>query len=291
MGKYTQEDLQQMRYYAAQIRINTVRCMESAKGGHIGGSMSIADVLGVLYGGVMKLDVNQPRMEDRDRLVISKGHCGPAQYAALAVKGFISKEALLTLNQGGTNLPSHCDRNKTPGIDMTTGSLGQGISCACGIASALRIKKNPAYVYAIVGDGELQEGQVWEAIQYAANRKLSNLIVFVDYNKKQLDGRLEEICEPFDLVEKFKAFGCNCCKVKGYDVEEIADSVEACKENKEQVGVIVLDTYKGIGCNFSEAVSLCHFMPITKEMADSAVAEVERRYKLGIVMDPEVQYV
>lgn len=280
------EQFEAMREFAAQIRTETIYCIQRAGGGHIGGAMSIADVLAVLYRGVMKYDAKNPRWEGRDRLIVSKGHSGPAVYSALALSGFFPVEELKTLNQGGTRLPSHCDRNKTPGIDMTTGSLGQGISCACGIAAALRVKRSDSRVYAIVGDGELQEGQVWEALEFAAHRSLSNLIVFVDYNKRQLDGTLEEICNPFSLLKKFEAFGLNTVQVTGYDVEAIYRAVCDCQK-QAKASVIILDTFKGIGCDFAEQAEFNHYMTYTKEMADGAVAEVQRRLALGLVVKEE----
>ena len=177
-----------------KIRALTLESIHSIGTGHVGGSLSIADVLTCLYyGGLMRVDPQQPRMEGRDRLVVSKGHAGPAVYATLASKGFFDPKELLTLNRFGTMLPSHCDMNKTPGVDMTAGSLGQGISCAVGIAIAEKIKKSNAKIYCILGDGESQEGQVWEAAMLAAYKNLNNLIVFTDYNKMQLDGILDDV--------------------------------------------------------------------------------------------------
>lgn len=278
-----EEKMSNLRSLAAQIRIRAIHCMESAGGGHVGGVMSVADVLAVLYGREMRYRADAPLWPDRDRLVVSKGHSGPAVYAALSLAGFIPEEQLLTLNRGGTSLPSHCDRMKTPGIDMTTGSLGQGVSCACGMAYALQLQGRNSRVYCILGDGELQEGQVWEAVQFAAHRKMDNLILFVDHNRRQLDGTLEEICNPFDLEEKFRAFGCPCVRVTGYKVEEICRGLDHIKEMSGGPGVIILDTWKGIGCSFAENAPFNHFMSITKEMADSAEQEILRRLELGIV--------
>ncbi|MDU1855630.1 MAG: 1-deoxy-D-xylulose-5-phosphate synthase N-terminal domain-containing protein, partial [Clostridium baratii] len=171
-----------------KVRRLIIEEIHSVGKGHYGGSLSIVEVLVLLYNKEMNIDVNKSKMEGRDRLVLSKGHAGPALYATLADKGYIKEEDLLTLNKENTLLPSHCDMNKTNGIDMTTGSLGQGISCAVGMAKASKIKKDNAYIYCIIGDGECDEGQVWEAALAAPNFKLNNLIVFVDYNKMQLDG-------------------------------------------------------------------------------------------------------
>ncbi len=266
---------------SVDIRIETIKALAEAGFGHIGGSASIADVLAVLYGGVMNIDPQNPTWEDRDWLVLSKGHAGPALYAALAIKGYFPKEWLKTINQSGTRLPSHCDRLKTPGIDMTTGSLGQGISVAVGIALANRLKGKNNYIYCILGDGEIQEGQVWEAIQNAAHNQLGNFIAFVDSNKKQIDGRIEEVCEPFDLEEKFSAFGWDAQTVKGYDIQAIYDSIENAKLGKDIPSIIILDTIKGLGVNFAEEVDFNHYLNIDWDMARKAIVEIKKRYAEG----------
>lgn len=270
----------ELERFAADIRMKTIRMFAEIGYGHIGGAMSIADVLAVLYGGVMSIDPQNPLWEERDRLVLSKGHSGPALYVALALKGYFPLSELKTLNQGGTKLPSHCDRLKTPGIDMTTGSLGQGVSAAMGIAIALRMKGLESYTYLIVGDGELQEGQVWEGVQFAAHQKLDHLITFVDYNKKQLDGLVEDICKPFDLSTKFSSFGWNTQVVKGYEVKEIAQAILQAKTQLNRPSVIILDTIKGKGCSFAEKVDFNHYMTISNEMAEAAVKDIESRFDL-----------
>lgn len=263
---------------AADIRIQTIRALQSAGFGHIGGSMSIADVLAVLYGGVMRIDPKRPDWPERDWLVLSKGHTGPALYATLALMGYFPLERLSTLNKPGTTLPSHCDANKTRGVDMTTGSLGQGASAAMGIALGNRIKGFSNWTYLIVGDGELQEGQIWEAVEFAAHQGLDHVVMFVDENKKQLDGKVCDICNPCDTVEKFLSFGWSARRVKGYDAQEILNAIEQERKIPGKPSVIVLDTVKGIGCNFAEKAAFNHYMVITPEMADNAVAEIERRY-------------
>ncbi|MGE5612804.1 MAG: transketolase [Bacillota bacterium] len=273
-------DFESMRRLSADIRIETIRALASAGFGHIGGSASIADVLAVLYGGVMNIDPKNPNWENRDWLVLSKGHSGPALYAALALKGYFPVEWLKTLNKGGTLLPSHADR-RTPGVDMTTGSLGQGISAAVGIALGNRVKGINSYTYCIVGDGELNEGQVWEAAQSANSFNLDHLIVFVDWNKKQLDGRLEEVNNPLDIGKKFESFGFFTQTVKGYDVEEIYWAIQAAKKNKGKPSVIVLDTYKGMGISFAERVEFNHYLVIDEAMAEEGIREIERRYANG----------
>ena len=281
-----QSEKRRIQTLAANIRIRTLHSMACAGGGHVGGAMSIADILAVLYGGVLRYDKQDPLWEERDRLVISKGHSGPALYAALALSGFFPEKMLDMLNKGGTPLPSHCDRTKTPGVDMTTGSLGQGISCACGMAYALRMKKIPARVYTIVGDGELQEGQVWEAVQFAAHQKLDNLTIIVDNNKKQLDGYLEEICDPFDMAIKFRAFGLHAVSAVGYDVEAVQNAVEEANA-VSGTGVVILETEKGVGCSFAEKADFNHFMNFGAEEAAEAETEILRRLAAGVVKGGE----
>lgn len=274
-------NFEKMRRLSADIRIELIKELAEAGFGHIGGSASIADVLAVLYGGVMKIDPENPGWEERDWFVLSKGHSGPALYAALALNGYFPMDMLSTLNKPGTSLPSHCDRLKTPGIDMTTGSLGQGISAAVGIAIGNAMKGLNNYTYCILGDGELQEGQVWEAAQTAAHYKLDHLIAFVDDNKKQIDGRICQVCEQVDIVEKFRAFGFHCCKVKGYDVEAIYGAIQESKDVKGNPSVIVLDTMKGLGISFTEPVEANHYQVIDWKMAEEGIAEIEKRYKEG----------
>lgn len=199
----------ELRKFATNIRLNTLRTLNHLGFGHYGGSLSIVEVLAVLYGEIMPMTPEIFAARDRDYFILSKGHGGPALYSTLYLNGFFDKEFLYSLNTNGTKLPSHPDRNLTPGIDMTTGSLGQGISVATGLAYGQRIRKSPFYTYAIVGDGELNEGQCWEAIQFASHQQLSNLIVFVDDNKKQLDGFTKDICNPGDFVENFQHLDLN----------------------------------------------------------------------------------
>ncbi len=267
----------ELERFAARIRLETMKELKELGFGHVGGSMSIVETLAVLYGEVMKIDPNSPRWEDRDWLVVSKGHSGPAVYATLALKGYFPLEELMTLNKPGTNLPSHCDRNKTIGIDMTTGSLGQGVSTAIGVALGNRLDKRSSYVYLIVGDGECDEGQVWEGALYAAHQKLDNLIAFVDANKKQLDGYTKDVNDLGDICEKFKSFGWDIYNVDGADVEQIYDAIEAAKKAKGKPSVIVLDTVKGKGCSFAENAEANHHMVIDAAQAEKVIAELERK--------------
>ncbi len=246
--------------------------------GHIGGSLSIVELLAVLYYKHMNIDPKNPKKEGRDRLIVSKGHSGPAVYAVLSDKGYFPKEWLLTLNKPGTNLPSHCDMNRTPGIDMTTGSLGQGFSCAVGIAIASKLRNDGATIYTIIGDGESQEGQIWEAAMFAAHKKLDNLVAFTDYNKLQLDGTTEEVCSIEPLADKWEAFGWEVISVKnGNDCEEIDKAISKAKESLKPT-MIILNTVKGFGISFAEnAGTSNHSMPVTKEMFEEGMKELNMR--------------
>lgn len=268
--------MQDLIQKAKEIRALTAECISSIGAGHIGGSLSIVDVLTVLYYKVMNIDSQKPKMEGRDRLVVSKGHAGPAVYATLAHKGFFEKSELYTLNKIGTNLPSHCDMNKTPGVDMTTGSLGQGLSCAIGLALGAKIKKDDATIYSIIGDGEAQEGQIWEAAFFAAHKKVDNLIVFLDYNRMQLDGYLEDINDVGGMVDKFKSFGFDTYSIDGHNLEEIYNTIQEAKRVKGKPHMIVLNTIKGKGLSFVEAAGPnSHSMPITKELLEKALEELK----------------
>lgn len=245
--------------------------------GHIGGSFSIVELLVVLYNNHMNIDPKNPNMDGRDRLIVSKGHSGPAVYAILCDMGYFDKSWLLTLNKSGTNLPSHCDMNKTPGVDMTTGSLGQGFSCAVGIAKASKLRKDGAKIYTIIGDGESQEGQIWEAGMFAFHNKLDNLIAFTDYNKLQLDGETKDICNIDPIDKKWKAFGWNVVIVNnGNNCEEVDSAIKKCKGfSNGKPNMVILNTKKGYGLSFVEKARLSnHSMPISKEMFDEGMKEL-----------------
>ncbi|MBR6259867.1 MAG: transketolase, partial [Oscillospiraceae bacterium] len=245
--------------YAYEIRIATVETIAARGFGHIGGSLSIADALAVLYGSLMRIDPGDPVRPDRDKLVCSKGHAGPAIYAALALKGYFPREELKTLNQPGTKLPSHCDRNKTPGVDMTTGSLGQGSSLACGMALGDRLMGRDSKTYLILGDGECDEGQVWEAAMFASAKKLNNMVWLIDWNKKQLDGPVKEILDTLDFEKKFRSFGFDAVTVNGNDVEELYEAMT--KASLKPVAVI-MDTVKGKGVKEVEETLSNHSMNV-----------------------------
>lgn len=261
--------------FANEIRKETLLCIANLGVGHIGGSLSIADILAYLYGKEMKIDPKNPAFDKRDQLVLSKGHSGPALYATLAIKGFFPKEWLLTLNRGGTNLPSHCDRTKTPGIDMTTGSLGQGLSAATGMALANKFLKKRSRVFVIIGDGETQEGQNWEAAMSAAKLKLGNLFAFTDNNKMQIDGKTSDVCKVEDLRAKWTAFGWDVYRVNGHNFNAIDEAVQQAKTVKSKPHMIILDTIKGKGGGkrFENQVS-SHNANLTLEEANTIIKEV-----------------
>ncbi len=269
----------ELKTKAADIRIETVKEIGSLGVGHIGGALSIPDLLAVLYWEVMNIRPDDPSWEERDRFVLSKGHAGPALYAALAMKGYFPMAVLDTLNRPGTSLPSHCDRNRTPGIDMTTGSLGQGISAACGIALACRMKGLKNYVYAVIGDGESQEGQVWEAALFAGHRNLSNLIVFADYNRQCLDGTTEEICDLGELDKKFSEFGWYTQLIDGNDIGQIYTAIKNAQAQNDKPSMIVMNTIKGYGVSFWAGSPSNHNAPVSKEDMEKAVQELEASKK------------
>jgi transketolase len=258
---------------AKEIRKHTLECIGSLGVGHVGGSLSICDILSVLYYDQMNIDPAQPKLPERDRFVLSKGHGGPAVYSVLALKGYFDKSLLATLNQSGTNLPSHTDKNRTIGVDMTTGSLGQGFSAAVGMATALKIDQTPNYVYAIVGDGESQEGQVWEAAMFAGSHKLDHLIAFTDYNKMQIDGTVEEINQIHPLDKKWEAFNWHVQVIDGHDVMAIREAIIEAKKTP-QPSMIICNTIKGKGAYFCEGDVGSHNMPVTKEMVAEAIARL-----------------
>lgn len=259
-----------------EVRENILTEIGELGVGHLGGSLSMVELLVTLYYKHMNVDPKNPQKMGRDRLIVSKGHSGPAVYAVLAEKGYFPKEWLLTLNKPGTNLPSHCDMNRTPGIDMTTGSLGQGFSCAVGIALASKLKKDGANIYTIIGDGESQEGQIWEAAMFASHHKLDNLIAFTDYNKLQLDDSIENICSIEPLADKWKAFGWDVMEVfEGNKCNEIDKAILEAKKSQKPV-MVILHTVKGCGVDFAEKAGISnHSMTVSKEMFEKGMKELK----------------
>jgi len=272
-----QQRLQELKEFALQIRLETMKEFKTRGFGHVGGSLSATDLFAVLYGSVMRYDPKNPLWPERDKLVCSKGHAGPSLYATLALKGFFPLEWLDTLNCPGTNLPSHCDRNKTPGIDMTTGSLGQGMSTGIGLALGDRIQGRTNNVFILLGDGEIDEGQVWEGAGFAGHQKLDNVIAFVDYNKKQLDGYTKDILDLADVRCKFECFGWHAQEVDGNDVGQILEAIEKAKATPGQPHMIVLHTIKGAGVKSVEDMLSNHHIVVSPEFGDQAIAELEEK--------------
>lgn len=262
------------------LRSSTIEMIGKLGVGHIGGCMSICDPVAVLYFHEMNLDPADPKMADRDRFILSKGHGGPMIYAALAEKGYFPKSELETLNRSNTNLPSHCDMNRTIGIDMTAGSLGQGFSAATGFAVAGKIDKADYYVYTIIGDGESQEGQIWEAAMFAGNQKLDNLIAFTDFNNAQIDGPTDDINNIRPLDDKWAAFGWHVQVIDGHDIEAILESIANAKAAKGQPSMIIMETIKGKGAYFAEGLVTSHNMPVTEEQWKEAVAQLAAQRKV-----------
>ena len=272
----TKQEIQELRRFSVRIRMETLRTIAGIGVGHVGGALSIADVLAVLYGKQLRHDPQRPDWAERDWLVVSKGHAGPAVYAALALRGFFPMEQLQTLNRLGTRLPSHCDHRLTTGIDITTGSLGQGASAAAGAALALRMDGKDSQVFLILGDGELDEGQVWEMALFAAHRGLSNLTAFVDNNHLQIDGTTDEVCALGDIAEKFRAFGWFAQAVDGHDVEAIDHAVDAAKAQDSRPSVIVLDTIKGCGWSAAAGKAGSHSRTVSGADLADALDEMQR---------------
>jgi transketolase len=265
--------------FCLQVRKDIIQEIGTFGVGHIGGSLSIVEILAVLYNNYMNFDPNDPKKEGRDRLIVSKGHAGPAVYAVLANLGFFDKSWLLTLNKPGTNLPSHCDMNKTPGIDMTTGSLGQGFSCAVGIALGSKLKHDNAKIYTIIGDGESQEGQIWEASMFASHNRLDNLIAFLDYNGAQIDGEIIDVCSILPASDKWRTFGWHVIEVRnGNSCEEIDDALKLAQILENKPCMIVANTTKGFGIPFVEKAGVNnHSMNISKEQLEMALDELNKQ--------------
>ncbi len=262
-----------------ELRADTLECVGSIGRGHLGGCLSAIELLAVLYFEEMNIDPKDPKKAGRDRFVCSKGHAGPAVYATLSKRGYFDRSLLFTLNQGGTSLPSHCDMLRTPGIDMTAGSLGQGFSCAAGIALASKLEGDGATVYTLIGDGESQEGQIWEAAMFAAAKKLDNLIGFTDYNKLQLDAPVAEVNDVAPLADKWAAFGWNVIEVAdGNDVDQVKAAVEKAQSYRGgcKPTMVILNTVKGCGVAFIEAMGAKnHHVDLSKEDLARALEEVK----------------
>jgi transketolase len=266
-----QEKIQELKSISRSIRRHIIEMTTEAGSGHPGGSLSGADILTALYFHVMKVDPQNPDWPDRDRFVLSKGHAAPVLYAALAEKGYFPKEELLKLRKLGSMLQGHPDMKGTPGVEMSTGSLGQGLSAANGMALAAKLDGKSYRVFALLGDGECQEGQIWEAAMTAAHYKLDNLTAFVDHNGLQIDGPIEDVMSPESIQEKFKAFGWHVVDIDGHDFEQIIDAVEEAKSTKGKPTAIVAKTVKGKGVPFMENEAGWHGKAPSKEQAEEAL--------------------
>lgn len=248
----TDQKVKELKVLAARIRLETLKVIHSRGFGHVGGSMDLADLMAVLYGDVMRYDPKNPRWEDRYWLVLSKGHAGPVAYATFGLMGYYPLEEAYTLNQPHTKFPSHTDRKLTPGVDLTTGSLGQGVSTATGAALGNRIDGRDNRVFCVIGDGEADEGQVWEALHFAYAHKLDNIVYFMDNNGYQLDGPTADILSHGDLAKKVAGFGLHVQEIDGHDVAAIREAIDNALNTKGVPSCIVLDTLKGKGATFAE---------------------------------------
>ena len=268
------KDISFLKEKAKEIRKSIVSMITEAKSGHPGGSLSATDILTALYFSEMNIDPANPKMEGRDRFVLSKGHAAPAIYATLAEKGYFSKDELMTLRKFGSRLQGHPDMKKLPGIEISTGSLGQGLSVANGMALNAKIFDENYRTYVVLGDGEIQEGQIWEAAMTAAHYKLDNLCAFLDSNNLQIDGNVSEIMGVEPLDKKWEAFGWNVIKIDGHNFEEILSALEKAKECKDKPTMILAKTIKGKGVSFMENVCGFHGVAPTLEELERALAEL-----------------
>lgn len=259
---------------ARRIRINALKAIHAAKSGHPGGSLSSADILATLYFGELNIDPKNPKMVDRDKFVLSKGHAVPALYAALGERGFYEVSEMMTLRQVGSKFQGHPNMSKVPGIEMSTGSLGQGFSAAVGMAVAGKIDKNPGRVYVLTGDGELQEGIVWEAAMQASHRKLDNLVAIVDLNGLQIDGKVSDVKCVCPVDEKFRSFGWNVINVDGHNFEELTTAFSEAKSSKGAPTAIIAHTHKGKGVSFMEDNAGWHGKAPSDEELATAIEEL-----------------
>ncbi len=269
-----QTEKKKLALTACEVRKGIIEGVFNAESGHPGGSLSIAEVLTYLYVKELRVDPKDPKKEDRDRFVLSKGHAAPALYAILAERGFFPKEDLKTLRKPDSYLQGHPNMNYVPGVDMSTGSLGQGISAAVGMALASKLQGDPFRVYCIVGDGELGEGQVWEASMFAAAKHLNTLTVFVDNNNLQIDGSIEEVNSPYPIPEKFEAFGFNVIEIDGHDYDAIEAAVEAAKRETEKPTAVIMKTIKGKGVSYMEDAVGWHGSAPNAEQYAAAMEEL-----------------
>ena len=272
----TDQKKKQLQKSANHLRKGILTQVYSAASGHPGGSLSIADIMTYLYREELRVDPQNPRWEDRDRLVLSKGHVCPALYAALAMRGFFPEEELVTFRKLGSRLQGHPDLNKCPGVDFTAGSLGQGVSAAVGMALVGKLSKKDYRVYAILGDGEVQEGQVWESAMFAAHNKLDNLCYSIDNNGLQIDGNIAEVCSPYPIDEKFRAFGFEVMEIDGHDFDMIEKAFETARTVQGKPFAIIAKTVKGKGVSYMENQASWHGTSPNEEQYHIALADLEK---------------
>ena len=266
----------ELKKTANEVRKGIIKSTHAAKSGHPGGSLSAADLFTYLYFVELNVDPKKPKDENRDRFVLSKGHVAPGYYSTLAERGFFPKEDLLTLRHVGSYLQGHPDMKKIPGVDMSSGSLGQGISAAVGMALAAKLQNKDYRTYTLLGDGEIQEGQVWEAAMFAGSRKLDNLVVIVDNNGLQIDGPIDEVNSPYPIGAKFEAFNFNVVEIDGHDFDQIADAFKQAKECKGKPTAIIMKTIKGKGVSFMENQVSWHGSAPNDEQCKQALEELEK---------------
>ncbi len=269
----------ELAIFATKARIGIIEGVHSAKAGHPGGSLSICEVLSYLYNEEMRVDPKNPKWQSRDRFVLSKGHGAPALYATLALKGFFPVEDLKTLRKSDSYLQGHPNMNKIPGVDMSTGSLGQGISAAVGMAIGAKLDNADFRVYTILGDGEIEEGEVWEAAMLAGNRQLDNLVAIVDYNGLQIDGTIEEVNSAYPIADKFKAFNWNVIEIDGHNYDEIEEAFNNAKQTKGKPTCIVMKTVKGKGVSYMENAVGWHGKAPNDEEYEIAMGELNAALK------------
>ena len=267
-------DVTALEKIAVQVRKGIIEEVYSAKSGHPGGSLSCADILTVLYFNQMNIDEEKPNDPNRDRLVLSKGHASPALYSVLAEKGYFDKENLKTFRKIGSNLQGHPDMNKVPGVDMTTGSLGQGLSAAVGMAIASKMNKAGCKIYCLLGDGEIEEGQIWEAAMAASKNKLDNLCVILDNNNLQIDGEIDKVGGMNNMTEKFLSFGFNVINIDGHNMHSIIDAITTAKQTKGKPSIIIVKTIKGKGVSFMENKAGWHGKAPSEEEYNTAMEEL-----------------
>ncbi|MBQ5544625.1 MAG: transketolase [Clostridia bacterium] len=268
----------QLSLLACKVRQHIIEGTFHAKSGHPGGSLSAADIITYLYFREMKVDPKNPQWEDRDRFVLSKGHAAPALYGALAVKGFFPEDEIQNLRKPSSYLQGHPDMKGIPGVDMSTGSLGQGVSCAVGMALAGKVAKKDYRVYAVLGDGEIQEGQVWEAAMFASHKKLDNLTIFIDNNNLQIDGTMDEVNSPYPIPEKFQAFGWHTVEIDGHDFDQIEAAVAEAKSVTDKPTAVIMHTVKGKGVSFMEHQVGWHGVAPNAEQYEAAMNELKTQY-------------